>query len=328
MTIDEILSCRSCTELFPTDLLKAEKIYLDLMRKFHPDRCSDPKSAQATAVVNELYRRIRRKPTIQTLQLEPSGYYTTHCPHYSFEYVREYEREDGIMYYSDGSLNFVIEPELNSLLKQTLLRRASCHVPWEIENQMIMAFPKISEVIPLASGKTCVKVSVENGELPLDEVLNFYGKNLDSRHAAWIVSRLLGICCFAELSGTVLNCICTENLLINPEQHTVRLVGGWWFAVSEGEKMYGAQSEVYNAMPASCRTDGIARHITDLECVKAICRKIFPENSPEPLQKYSEAACSANAFTELEYWEEVIFKAFGGRFFTPMKLCTKDIYND
>lgn len=322
MNLKEILDCRSCTELFPQNPADAKKIYLDLVRRFHPDRCSDPESVRAMAVVNELYGRVKRSPAVKSVALKAEGYSR------EVRYIREYQREDGIMYYSGGSLCFVLDSELNGVLRKVLRRRTDCRFPQEIIKQMAMALPESTELLPLTDGKSCVFVYAESGELPLDEVLNFYVKSFDSRHAAWIISRLLGLCCFAELSGVVLNCICTENLLINPAQHTVRLAGGWWFSAREGEKMFGAQSEVCGAMPASCRSDGIARYITDLECVKAVCRKIFPDNAPKPLHEFAESACSADAVTELERWEETIYRAFGGRFFTPMKICLNDILTD
>ena len=320
MNLKEILDCRSCTELFPQDPAEAKKIYLDLVRRFHPDRCSDPESVRAMAVVNELYGRTRRSPAKSTVTLNAEGYSR------KARYIREYSREDGIMYYSGDSLCYVLDSELNGVIRKVLSRRTDRRMPQEVVRQMAMALPKSTELMPLADGRSCVFISAESGERPLDEVLSFYGKAFDSRHAAWIISRLLGLCCFAELGGIVLNSICTENLLINPAQHTVRLAGGWWFSAREGEKMFGAQSEVCSAMPASCRSDGLARHITDLECVKAVCRKIFPDSAPEPLHEFADSACSANAAEELERWEETICRAFGGRFFTPMKICLNDIF--
>ena len=136
------------------------------------------------------------------------------------------------------------------------------------------------------------------------------------------------MCCFAAVSGIVLDSLCTENLLIDPKAHTLRLSGGWWFSERLGEKLTGAQSAVFEAMPPSCRSDGIAREIIDLECVKAVCREIFPKDSPQAALDYARSACMENAFEEMEVWERTISKAFGGRFFTPMPLCAADIFND
>ncbi len=37
LTAEQILKCRSCLELFPDDIKKADELYISLMKKYHPD---------------------------------------------------------------------------------------------------------------------------------------------------------------------------------------------------------------------------------------------------------------------------------------------------
>ena len=110
--------------------------------------------------------------------------------------------------------------------------------------------------------------------------------------------------------------------MISPSQHTLRLTGGWWFIKENGQKLHGIQSEIY---PYLLGAD-TAKYRTDLECIKAFCRKIFPENSPKSMKEYSESICMKDVFSEFEKWDETICKSFGGRYFTEMKICSKDIF--
>lgn len=308
MNSKEILKCRSCTELFPDNPQEAEKIYISLMKKFHPDICSEPFCNEVSALVNNLYHRFKAEIK-----------YYSHTD-YGFRYIREYEREDGKIYFSDDYVYFIPESELNDIMYPAFKSLTAGINPKVLEQaETFLPKPEFNN--------TFLKMKTEKGEIPLDEVLDFFGKDIDPRHCAWIISRLLGICCFAKLGGIVWNCLSSDNLLINPEMHTLQIIGGWWFSAKEGSKMTGVQSEIYNIMPPSCRTDGIARSITDLECVKAICRKIFPKNSPAPMLEFAEKSCMSDSFSEMEYWEKTIIKSFGGRFFTEMKICIKDIYN-
>jgi len=320
MTLQEIIKCRSCTELFPDDPKEAEKVYLSLIKRFHPDVCSDPLCGEASAVINNLYRRIKRSPSLKKFEADNCG-----CP-LRFNYISRYAREDGIMYFSENNVYYQLDWSLNECVKNTISLENGIDI--NIARQAESFLPHIINFIPIdyKSG-VFVDVKIKKGEFPLDKAFEFFGKNIDPRHCAWIISRLLGMCCFAELSGRVWNCLCTENMLINPAMHTLRIAGGWWFSSEKGKKISGVQHEIYENMPPSCRTDGIARPITDLECVKAVCRKIFPEDSPEPMLDFSESICMSNAFDEMEYWEETINKSFGGRYFTPMKLCFADIYS-
>ncbi len=316
MTIDEILKCRSCREIFPEDKEAARRIYLDLIRKYHPDRCSLPDSEQAAAKLNEMYHKSVCSPKLQLLRKFDT----------EINYYHEYEREDGTMYFGKNTLDYICIPECAELIRNAQHKYRNRYIPQEIMAQMQMALPEIMLYTCLSDGFCHLKISADNNEIPLSEVINFYGGTLESRHAAWVTSRLLGICCFAASTGTVMNCLCPENLLLNPEQHTLRLVGGWWFAADEGSKIKSVQSAVYDAMPQSVRSDGIARYITDLECVKAICRRIYPKNAPAPMLEYAESVCSGNAFDEMSVWDDVLYRSFGERRFVEMKLSINDIY--
>lgn len=316
ITAEEILKCRSCRELFPDNTHEAEKVYISLMKKFHPDVCSDSLCNEVSAVINNLYRKFKNIPEKKCFSLY-------NC---DFQYIREYKREDGKMYFSDDSVCFILESELENIIYPAFKSLTSGINPKALE-QAHSFLPRIKHTEIIGNGNIFLSTETDKGEFPLDEVLDFFGNDIDPRHCAWITSRLLGMCCFAELGGNVWNCLSTDNLMINPKMHTLRIVGGWWFSAKEGQKMSGVQSEIYDIMPPSCRTDGIARSITDLECVKAVCRKIFPKNSPKPMLDFAERPCMSDAFSEMEYWEDTIIKSFGGRYFTEMKICINDIYN-
>lgn len=327
MTIQEVVKCRSCTELFPQDRQKSEELYRELMKKFHPDVCGDSLSSQAAAVINSLYGRVKYPPKQHDMRIADGP--LVRC-------FKEYDRCDGQMYFSHSVVTFVLDSGLDEALDGKLVKRYNgweislgCETPESVRAEAKKFLPDISEVMGIPGGRTVLKVKCSGDELPLCEALDFFkgcaGREV-SKHFAWIISRLLGMCCYAAAGGFVLNCLAEENLLIDPVEHTVRLAGGWWFSAAEGGRIFGACQRVYDAMPSSSKSDGIAWGIIDLECVKAICRRIFPDDCPAAIREFSRSVCADDPFEELENWEKVINKAFGGRFFTPMKLCINDIF--
>ena len=318
MDISDILKCRCCIDIFPEDMALAQPLYMALMLKYHPDRCSDPRAAEASAVINEMYGKLKKAHTTQEKLF--------HCGSHAVEirYLMAMKQEYGMEYVGEDRVYFLIDRSLESCFtgseaKSDLFFRE--YLPQQILAQAEVFLPVVTHIFNAGEG-ILIETCKRQGELPLSKILDFYGGTLDSRHAAWVISRLLGICCYAEARGIVWNCLAEENLFIDPAEHTVRVGGGWWFAAREGCRMTGVQSSVYDSMPG---TDGTAQHINDLECVKALARRILPEDAPQAVKDYADSICQSSAFGEMEKWENAIYAGFGGRRFTQMNVRLPDI---
>ncbi|MBR6385938.1 MAG: hypothetical protein IKS03_07470 [Ruminococcus sp.] len=324
MEIDDILNCKYCIQLFPNDIETAKPLYLALMLKFHPDRCKDSRAVQICTVINEMYKRIENCRKYKELSVCSKGNmidfkYLMRIQHgYGDEYIAE--KNSCILINSDDAEECIKKSKATS---NEYFRNG---IDYKILSEAETFLPRISQFFDTNCG-TLILTEKNEDEIPLSSVLKFHGGKLDSRHAAWIVSRLLGICCYAKIRNIVWNCLNEENLMINPRQHTVRISGGWWFACGEGEKLLGVQESVYDDMSISAKLSGIAEHSSDLECVKAICRRIFPDDAPDALKEFSESVCSENAFSEMENWEQAILKGFGERKFTEFLISMPDIKN-
>ena len=321
MDISDILKCKCCIDIFPEDISLAQPIYLALMLKYHPDKCNDPRASEASAVINELYGKMKKAKSFQEKIFR--------CGSNAIEikYLMSLTQEYGVEYIGERNVYFLIKNNLadcftRSEAQSDLFFRE--YLPKQVLAQAEAFLPLVTRIFKTDDGllaETCK----QSGELPLSRILDFYGDKLDSRHAAWIISRLLGICCYAEVRGIVWNCLTEENLFIDPKEHTVRVGGGWWFAAREGSRMTGVQTKVFDSLSSLTRTDGIARHITDLECVKAVARRILPDDAPDAVKDYAESVCSDSAFEEMEKWEKVIIDGFGGKKFTQMNVRLPDI---
>ena len=321
MDISDILKCKCCMDIFPEDISLAQPLYMALMLKYHPDKCSDPRAPEASAVINELYGKLKKAHSFQEKIF--------HCGSHALEikYLMSLKQEYGTEYIGERTVYLLIDRSsidcfINSEARSDLFFRE--YLPQQILAQAESFLPSVSRIFNTDDG-LLIETCKHTGEIPLSKVIGFYRGSIDSRHAAWIISRLLGLCCYAETRGIVWNCIAEENLLIDPAEHTVRVGGGWWFATSEGYKMTGVQSSIYDNLSSVTKSDGIARHITDLESVKALARRILPHDAPPAIRDYSESICSCTAFEEMEKWEYAIIKGFGERRFTQMNVRLPDI---
>jgi hypothetical protein len=308
-------------DIFPEDIALAQPLYMALMLKYHPDKCSDPRAPEATAVINELYGKLKKAHITQEKLFR--------CGSHAVEirYLMAMKQEYGMEYVGENRVYFLIDKALESCFTASeagsdLFFRE--YLPQQMLAQAEVFLPYVISVVSTDEG-LLIETGKRPGELPLTRILDFYGGHPDSRHAAWIISRLLGICCYAEAARIVWNCLTEENLFIDPAEHTVRVGGGWWFAAKEGHKMTGVQSVIYDSLSSLSRTDGTAEHITDLECVKALARRILPDDAPDAVRDYAESICSSSAFEEMEKWENVIIDGFGGRRFTQMNVRLPDI---
>lgn len=318
MDISEILKCRCCMDIFPEDVSLAQPLYMALMLKYHPDKCSDPRASEASAVINELFGKLKKAHSTQEKIF--------HCRDRAIgiKYLMAMKQEYGMEYVGESNVYFLIEDDFADCFTRSEARSDFFfreYLPQQILAQADVFLPFVTNAFNTEEG-LLVETCKRQEELPLTRILDFYGGHIDSRHAAWIISRLLGICCYAEAKGIVWNCLAEENLFINPTEHTVRVGGGWWFAAREGSRMTGVQSSVFASMPG---TDGTAQHINDLECVKALARRILPDDAPDAVKRYAESICSSSATEEMEKWEDTIIAGFGGRRFTQLNVRLPDI---
>ncbi len=322
MDIDRIIDCKCCNELFPDDPALAQQLYMALMLKYHPDRCDDPRAAEASAVINTMYGKLKKSRCMNEKMFHRAG-----APVMPVNYFFSAEHEYGTEFIGERELFFLISRDaedcfFSSPAKDGFFFRE--FLPAGVMAQAEIFLPHIRDIFRTDEGLLIRALKLRE-ELPLTAVADFYGGKLPARHAAWIVSRMLGMCCYAEVRGIVLNCIAEENLLIDPKEHVVRIGGGWWFAAENGGRLIGVQSAVFDNMPVSSKTDGIARHVTDIECVKAVCRHILPDDAPDAIRNFAESISSASAVEEMDKWDCALKYAFGGRKFCNMNVSLPDI---
>ena len=197
-----------------------------------------------------------------------------------------------------------------------------------MEKEFKRYFPEVVDTFELKTGEYCLVLKKDDTDFLLSDFLEYYsnqGKELDPKHCAWVVSRLSNICCFLKYNHLVHNGISLNNCFVSPKYHTIMLFGGWWYCVSEGEKLIGTQKSVYDVMPVKEKSEKKSTYQTDLECVKQIGRQLN-RSLTKPFENWVNKAASKDAFNEFDSWNKALYDSFGERKFIVLDISEKDIY--
>lgn len=319
--IEEIQKAEYCGDLFEQDEKKIRQKYRECAKLIHPDICRIDGAPRAFAKLNYLYARaldrlgkgIWEESNILRLEdLSPMKYLWTE----PFELGRWYVSDDRMVYEFD-------EDKLKYISRYAHARKYIQYA----DNRMANLFRKKMGVVELYCKKAII-VRKDVHDYPLGRFMEVMKGHLSGRDIAWMVSRLMDLCCFLRYSRLVLNGFCESNLLINPTEHSITISGGWWYTILEGKPMTGTNRTVLEQMLTSVRTSKKASYTTDIECVKGLARKLIAcaHDVPKELVSWAESGSSDNAITEYGRWNAALEKAYGQRRFEKMANIHDRIY--
>lgn len=172
-------------------------------------------------------------------------------------------------------------------------------------------------------------IIVNKGEhfYPLELVMK-KAKKLDIKTVAWIISRLLNICCFLEYNNIAYNNFQISNLFIHPIRHMIAIYGGWYYTEILGNKLSILDSNIYNIIPNKIKENKICTIETDIFCVKNIAKKLLGnemnmlrnKNIPSAFSEWLFNNKEKSAFIAFENYDKLLVDTFGGRKYTPFPI--------
>jgi len=150
-------------------------------------------------------------------------------------------------------------------------------------------FPKLKMEISLKDGREVLVFLRRPNFFPVE-----YFAPLESKHLAWVISRMENICCELKYSGIEHGCIDQTSIWINPVTHEGALFGDW----RKVKPLVGNR---------------------DLADVRRTAIRIV-KNSREPIELYEflNSKPAKDAFDDFQAWDDVIEKGFGGHKFIKM----------
>jgi hypothetical protein len=232
-------------------------------------------------------------------------------------YLRRRRFEIGTMFVASQSVLFVIDEACRDLYENGLRRiRALSYRDAKLRDKMARLMPVVEREIETADGPGVV-LAITPDVFLLRDVLDHCSGAMDPRHAAWVVTRLTEINTYLQTQGIVHNAISSETVFVSIEHHTALLLGGWWYAVTDGEPLIALPGHAHalweTSVPMAARKAKLADRRLDRELAREVGREAHgdaggtalsrdPAVIPTSIREWLLAPGHANAFEDLRSW--------------------------
>lgn len=337
-TAEEIMNMSKAGELFSDqlDAIKAE--YSDLAKMWHPDHNKNsPKANEVMTHINMLY--MQGVNSIKAGRWERPGLiklFGRDHKTYQIKYQRCHSFELGKAYIGNSVLLYLIDEAHKNLLNNAeKIIDSFTYANDAMKREMSKYLPKVISEFEVINNQMAVVIEKTPDLVSLRDVLAYYDGAIPPRHAAWIISSLLNICCYLDFAALSHNSISPDTLFISPENHSGALLGGWWYSVSQGERMLGVPEKIYSIMPPHVKDKKCGSILTDLESVRFTGREILGDRNgtklrdmhiPSPMVDYLRGAASSKAVEDYSRWMEALTLSYGSRRFVDMDLTPDKLY--
>jgi len=326
--------------LFKGGVDDVKKAYRQLAMKWHPDRNRDPGAAAVFQHIGRMAEKAEErlalgdwpgKGTLRLAALDGKAYEIT--------YLRRHRFELGTMYVASSVVAFEVDRAHADLVQNA--ERAIEDLQYADDRMRAQIAPHLPGFPFAGAFQTASAYVIVMRKTPdlllLRDVLDHFDARLDPRHVAWIVSSLLNLCCYFQHARITHNALSPDTCFISPLEHSVAVLGGWWYAAASGERMVAAPAHTLEWAPHDLLATRRADVRTDLELVRAIGRELLGDVTGTRLGRESSAKqaminwlrlpASDNAIEEYRTWrEQVLHDSFGARRFAELPLTQSDIY--
>ncbi len=334
LSYEDILNCKKVGDMFSrNELVVCRKEYRELIRNWHPDVSDHPGSREAIEIINRLYNEAI--VLIKEGRWERSNHLTVVKKVYgktiNTPFLKEHHFELGTMYICDNSVIYILKKEFkkyydNVLYIENLLKTRKQDHSFEFQKN------KNGDLLNhfiTKEDEYCLVYEKNKNLVCLKDLLEYY-KIVDPKHVAWILSRLYNISCFLNLINLTHNDINLDNCFIDPAQHSLYLIGGWWYSVEEGKKMVGVKKEIFNLFSFKNKSLKLGEHYTDLVSIKDLGKKLLNGNksTPDKFTKFLYSASTGIPLDEFKKYDKCLEDSFGKRKFIVLNVTSEQVYKN
>ena len=327
--IEKILNADKCGDFFETqDETEIQMAFRISSKMIHPDLCDDPQASEAMEHLIKLYKDALRNIQNGTWEKTGSAYLDKHFILSNVQDISAFEL--GARYVTPRSVTYIFDGGKKQYYDNffTMMDRIYFGSK-EMDRTYRGKVPSVKVYSPnLSANRSYVSLNKFENEYPMDLFLKAYKNKLGGRDIAWMISRMIDLCCFLLYSDIVLNGFTEENLFINPDKHSIHVYGGWWYATKNLDPMIGTCRKVYSVMDSKTKTIKKSSFLTDIESVRAICRRLVESKTdiPKQILDWINAGSIENTIVEYERWDNALNKAYGPRKFVKFEAKPEDIY--
>jgi hypothetical protein len=326
--------------LFGGSFDEIKKAYRQLAMLWHPDRSADPEAHAVFQHIQRMYENAEEMielgqwPCQGRLRLTAVDRKT-----YEINYLRRHSFELGTTYVARTVVAFAIDRAHADLVQNgECVVRGLRYADENMRRQIAPHLPTWPFAGAFQTDTAYVVIMRKSPKLLLlRDVLDHLGGRLDARHVAWVVSALLNLCCYFQYAGIAHNALSPDTCFISPPDHSVAILGGWWYAARSGERLLAAPAGTIEWAPYDLMSTGRADIRTDLELVRAIGRALLGDITGLRLTREGAAKqsmidwlrlpASGDPIEEYRTWRtRVLHDSFGARRFVELPLTQSDIY--
>lgn len=317
--------------------IDAKDEYKLLAKMWHPDTNKDPRASDVLAKINALRQKASEYAAIGEWRVfGVEEFVKSDGSRFLIRYKRKHVIDVGLMLYGERSVSFIVEAKHAVLFDSAeKIIRGFRYADKKMEEDMKKFLPNILKTLKLKDGRLFMHVEKTPDVFLLRDVVDHQGGKLDPKHAAWVTSRLMGLCCYLDWAGLSYNAMTLDNIFVSPKYHTALLLGGWWFAKPFGDTIKVLPKQVHNILPSSVLKEKIASGKTDRLLARAIGRELAGDRSgnslkrlgvPEAMADYLRHPLGPTPYQDMGTWMKALESSFGPRRFTVLDIPESEIY--
>lgn len=310
--------------------------YKNLLRVWHPDlNPNNPEAGKVTAHITALFRAVNER--IRLGKYNPPGAIVVadrSGRRFKIKFLVRRPFELGEMLIGRWLVTFIIPKKHEDMVIHGLRQIGNIRYPnEEFRRVLTECFPRVVRSVETVDSWV-VCVHKEPHEVLLADLIAHLGGKIAPKHVAWIMSSLLNLASFLEVSNLTLNAMSEDTVFVSPEKHAVSLYGGWWYAQKAGGLISSLPPKTFPLASRRLREHKVATGELDLECIRAIGRTCLGDpsggslrgNVPSPFAQYLLMPSGKSAIKEYQNWPTVLERSFGPRRFHKLEVTGTDVY--
>lgn len=304
---------------------KPDDVMTDVRVMTHPDRFEPPDQPAAIEFLRsfkELFDRVTAKPVVI---LSKKNKYFLHRLKATGDISDVWEATDGngfarlvkVSRIAGGDVLMANEVTAVTQLRDKLKPGTRF---WDM-------FPTIVESFKAKEGfeKRVTVMPNEEGWYTVAELVKMFPGGIDPRHCVWMYRRMLSAVGFAHRYGLLHRCLTMDNILIDPQTHSLRLID-WKFATGKMETLDNISSKYKYLYPPEVFNKTPYMSVSDIYMISKII-ELVGNRLPPKFRAFTTAATltsvrarPSDAWDYLESFTEMARTVFGPPKFIEMIL--------
>lgn len=306
-----------------------------LLKKWHPDVSSHPRSKEVTSHLAEMLRVVRSRGRTGDKDDDASGglvsWLGSDGKHRRVRFRAQRSFELGEMYYGDGILAYRLDTTRSALFTRAVTTLSTMSfADQKMRDEMGRFLPSIKSSF-MSSAAEPVLIMTKPGETySLADLARSMGGSIPPVHAAWIVSGMLNVLCYLEYARIMHGDISTNTVFVCPRQHSVHLFGGWWYATGFGETVDLLPSRTFRLAPRELREEKLAGGLVDRVMVRETAFEIMRGTIPPPtMLDFLRMPPYGSALDDYKTWREhVLPESFGDARFVKLDVDARAVFGE